>query len=770
MAQKNIPPQETPEEKHSIILRPEAPPHGSYVLPSRKDENDGDMVDLREYWYIILKRRWAVLTFFGIVFVFVLMFTLIQTPIYQSAALVQIESASNKVMEYKSVTPEEYFPQKDFYQTQYELLKSKTLAQRVIDQLNLDQNEASQAGHKTSWWGNFFKGSQSESEKEKRLQANLEGKRKSKIASFLASLKVEPVRNSRLVKINFSSPDPNLAARTANLVAENFITVSMEKKYQANAYAKTFLEERIAQIKIKLEDAERAQVEYAKKEKIFNFDKGAESTNSQSLQDFNSALSKAQQERIKAESIYRELELAKEGELPQQLESGLVQQLKSSKAKLESDYQEKLKTFKPMYPAMVQLKAQIDGLTSQIQKETLNVKRSIRIAYETAKSNEAMLNSKLNTQKDDLLNLQSRSIQFNILKREADTNRQLYDGLLQRLKEVSVSGDVNANNILIVDRAEIPQRPASPNLMLNMMIAILLGLFGGVGLAILFEYLDNTFKNVADIEKFLHMPVLGLIPDAPEELTSPAAIIHETINNTKSKIVEAFRSTRTALQFSTATGAPKVLGLTSCFQSEGKSTCSVSLAIHFAQCGSSVLLIDADLRRASLHKAFEIENKIGLSNILAGLSSAGDAIFKTPVANLRFMPAGTLPPNPAELMLNGRFQEFLEKAKEKFDLIIVDGPPVLGLADAIIIANLVDKLLVVIEAGSTPRNMAIAAMKRLTSSGIKPLGVIFNKMKNDPLGYGYDYYYYYAHGYYGEENETSGLFKGKKKPRPKPQG
>jgi capsular exopolysaccharide synthesis family protein len=165
-----------------------------------------------------------------------------------------------------------------------------------------------------------------------------------------------------------------------------------------------------------------------------------------------------------------------------------------------------------------------------------------------------------------------------------------------------------------------------------------------------------------------------------------------------------------------------------------------------------------------------MENKIGLSNILAGLSSAGDAIFKTPVANLRFMPAGTLPPNPAELMLNGRFQEFLEKAKEKFDLIIVDGPPVLGLADAIIIANLVDKLLVVIEAGSTPRNMAIAAMKRLSSSGIKPLGVIFNKMKNDPLGYGYDYYYYYAHGYYGEENETSGLFKGKKKPRPKPQG
>jgi capsular exopolysaccharide synthesis family protein len=379
------------------------------------------------------------------------------------------------------------------------------------------------------------------------------------------------------------------------------------------------------------------------------------------------------------------------------------------------------------------------------------VRKSIRIAYETAKSNETMLNSKLDTQKDALLDLQGRSIQFNILKRESDTNRQLYDGLLQRLKEVSVTGDVNANNILIIDRSQVPQQQFSPNIVLNLTIAILLGVFGGFGLALLFEYLDNTFKNVSDIEKFLGMPVLGLIPDSPEELTTPSAIIHETMNNTKSKIVEAFRSTRTALQFSTSTGAPKVLGLTSCFASEGKSTTSLSLAIHFAQCGSSVLLVDADLRRASLHKAFEIENEVGLSNILAGLSAAGDAIHTTPIKNLYFLSAGTLPPNPAELMLNGRFEEFIEKAKEKFDLILIDGPPILGLADAVIIANLVEKLLIVVEAGTTPRNMASAAMKRLRSSGIKPLGIIFNKMKNDPLGYGYDYYYYYAHGYYGEE-------------------
>jgi len=741
---------EETDQQHPLTVRSDDQV-GSYVLPSRDEAEDHDLIDLREYWYVILKRRWTIIIFFIIVFVSVLIGTILQTPLYRGTSLVQIETESNRVMDFKDASPEEKIGGKDFYVTQYELLKSNTLAQRVIDQLNLGARDVGGDEGLLSWLGSFFQGSESDLEKEKRLQAKEENLRNQKLKAFLSSLTIEPVRNSRLVKIHFNSPDPNLSARVANLVAENFITVNLEKKYQANAYAKTFLEERIAQVKTKLEEAERAQVEYAKKEKIFNFDKGAESTNSQSLQDFNQALGRAQQERIKAESVYRELSNAKEGELPQQLESALIQQLKASKAKLESDYQEKLKTFKPAYPVMAQLKAQIDGLGVQIEKESVNVRKSIRIAYETAKSNETMLNSKLDTQKDALLDLQGRSIQFNILKRESDTNRQLYDGLLQRLKEVSVTGDVNANNIMVIDRSQVPQQQFSPNIALNLTIAILLGVFGGFGLALLFEYLDNTFKNVSDIEKFLGMPVLGLIPDSPEELTSPSAIIHETMNNTKSKIVEAFRSTRTALQFSTSTGAPKVLGLTSCFASEGKSTTSLSLAIHFAQCGSSVLLVDADLRRASLHKAFEIENEVGLSNILAGLSAAGDAIHTTPIKNLYFLSAGTLPPNPAELMLSGRFEEFIEKAKEKFDLILIDGPPILGLADAVIIANLVEKLLIVVEAGTTPRNMASAAIKRLLSSGIKPLGVIFNRMKNDPLGYGYDYYYYYAHGYYGEE-------------------
>lgn len=742
------------DQDSQALIATEAPEAlGSYVLPSR-DEEDSDLIDLRQYWYVILKRRWTIFTFFGVVVIAVLIGTFLQTPLYRSTALIQIETESSRVTDYKDVNPEEKAGGKDFYVTQYELLKSNTLAERVINDLHLDVKDVVESEGLFSWMKGLFEGSESPAEKEKKHQAREEQLRMQKVKAFLSALSIEPVRNSRLVKIHFNSPDPNLAARVANLLAEDFITINMEKKYQANAYAKTFLEARIAQVKSKLEESERNQVEYAKKEKIFNFDKGAESTNSQSLQDFNSALNRAQQDRIKAESVYRELEAAKEGALPQQLESALIQQLKANKAKLESDYQEKLKTFKPAYPAMVQLKAQIDGLGSQIDKEANNVKRSIRIAYETAKSNETLLTSKLDTQKDALLDLQSRSIQFNILKREADTNRQLYDGLLQRLKEVSVSSQVNANNILVIDHAQVPQRKYSPDIKLNMTIAILLGLFGGLGLALLFEHLDNTFKNVSDVEKFLGIPVMGLIPDAPEELTSPDAIIHETINNAKSKIVEAFRSTRTALQFSTAHGAPKVLGLTSCFASEGKSTTSLSLAIHFAQCGSKVLLIDADLRRASLHKAFKMENNKGLTNILAGLSSAGDVIFKTPVKDLFFIPAGPLPPNPAELMLNGRFKEFIEKAQDSFDLILIDGPPILGLADAVIIANLVEKLMVVIEAGTTPRNMAQVAMKRLRSANIKPLGVIFNKMKNDPLGYGYDYYYYYAHGYYGENMEN----------------
>ena len=758
--------QEPRENKGDIV--PEKKSHAltTHVMPASifsSSDSPSDDIDLREYWYIILKRRWTVGIFFLIVFISVLVGTFLQTPIFRAGTTIQIEKESSQVLNFKDVTPDERLGDKDFYVTQYELLKSHTLVQRVLDELNLNNPNLNNEAGLFQWFSDLFsqdKENSSEAKKEKESE-DIQS-RNARTRSFLSNLTIEPVRNSRLVKVSFDSPSPELAAEVANSIASNFIRVNLEKKYEANAYARSFLEERISQVKIKLEETEKAQVEYAKSQRIFSTEKGGDSTNAQSLQEFNTALARVQQERIKAEAIYNQLKADKSGQLPQQLENQLIQSLKSQKAKLESDYQEKLKTYKPAYPLMLQIKAQIDEIKLQIDKETESIRQSIRIAYETAKSNETMINSKLDTSKDAFLDLQSRSIQFNILKREADTNRQLYEGLLQRLKEVSAAEGMSANNIMVVDRAEVPPHQYKPDIKINALIALFIGLFGGIGLAFLFENLDNTFKSIADIEKYLGLTVLGLIPHA-DEVTTTQEIIKETLNNSKSKIVEAFRSTRTALQFSTATGAPKVLGMTSCFAAEGKTTASISLAIHFAQCGSSVLLVDADLRKPSIHKAFDMKNDVGLSNVLAGLVQPTAAMFKTPIKDLYLMPTGILPPNPAELMLNGRFEEFLEAASEKFDIIIIDGSPILGLADAVVLANLVDKLLLVVEAGVTPRAMAKAALKRLRAVNVTPLGVIFNKMKNDPLGYGYDYYYYYAHGYYGENNPDPNKKKSKSK-------
>jgi succinoglycan biosynthesis transport protein ExoP len=709
---------------------------------------DEDIIDLKEYWSVIYRRRLFILAIMAAVLLLVLTATLIQTPTYKATSLLQIERESTRVVDFDDVNPAERSGDKDFYTTQYELLKSHSLAERVITDLNLaPQSDPSQQGL-LAWVMRLFEDKEVDSfatvEQAGQLKASSD--KIDKVNAFLSSLSIEPVRNSRLVKVSFVSPDPVLAARITNTYAQSFISMNLEKRFEANAYAKTFLEDRLLQVKAKLEEAERAQVEYARQNDIFSFDKEGGTTSGQNLQEFNVAMAKAEQERIKAESLYSQIN-AQSSNLPRELENNLIQQLKSERARIESDYQDKLKTFKPNYPAMQEMTARINEITMQINKEIASVRTAVKSSYEAAQRQESMLRSKLSESKGEVLDQQSRSIQFNILKREADTNRQLYDGLLQRLKEVSVAGGVGANNIMVVDKADIPNNRFKPNIKLNLLIGLLLGTFAGIGLAFFIEYLDDTFKSGDDIERSLGLPLLGIIPDV-EGFTSIADVLrHVNDEASRSAMAEAFRSVRTALQFSTSEGAPKVLGITSSHMSEGKSTTSLSLAINFVQCGYSVLLIDADLRKPSLHKAFGIDNKVGLTNHLVGLSPLSEIIYHTKIDQLFFVPTGLLPPNPAELLQGSKMRELIEDAKTKFDLVIFDGPPILGIADALILGNAVDRLLLVIRAGTTERSVVKTALKRLRMARVNPIGCILNKLDHKRLSYGYGYHYsYYAYG------------------------
>lgn len=705
---------------------------------------DSDEINLLDYWRIIVKRRWTVLSTLAIVLVTALVGTLLMTPIYRATTTVQIERDTIKVVEVEGLTPTESPADRDFYQTQYELLKSRSLAQRVISQLDLANDPVYQEMRRPSPWKALFGGGDDADEELTAAEADAreDAKTSRMITGFLANLSIEPVRNSRLVRVHYDSPDPAFSQRVVNAVAEAYIAANLERRFDASSYAKTYLEDRLQQLKLKLEDSERQLVEFAQKEKIVDAVDGS-SLSTQSLGELNSAVAKAQDERIRAEARWRQAEAASGLGIGKVLESPIIQALQETRAKLQAEYQDKLSVFKPAYPEMQQLQAQIAEIDKQIGAEVGTIKASIRAEYQAALAQEQLLKQQVAELKDEVLDLQSRSIQYNILKREVDTNRQQYDALLQRYKEIGIAGGVGTNNISIVDRAEVPTNKHSPRLALNMAVALLLGAFGGVLLAFVFEHLDDTLKSPEDLEKQLGLSVLGVIPllKAPE---TPA----KALEDPRSAFSEAYRSVRTALQFSTETGVPRCLLVTSAGPSEGKSTTALTLAKNFAQLGKRVLIVDADLRNPSLHRALGKPNDSGLSNYLAGAAKATEVILATDTPLLMYMPTGPLPPNPAELLMGPKMLSLLSIAAEKFDQVIIDGPPVMGLADAPILANLATGTLVVIEAGETRIGLARNALKRLYAARAHVIGALLTKFSARHAGYGYGYggYNYYSYG------------------------
>ncbi|KFN46771.1 hypothetical protein N790_08115 [Arenimonas malthae CC-JY-1] len=747
--------QENPEG-HNAGLPTPAGPGGQQALALSRQQAlsldlragepaaDSDEINLLDYWRIIVKRRWTVLATLGIVVVTALVGTLLMTPIYRASTTVQIERDTIKVVEVEGFTPTESPADRDFYQTQYELLKSRSLAQRVISQLNLANDPVYLEMSRPSPWRALLGGGDDEEETLTAAEADSreDAKMSRMITGFLANLSIEPVRNSRLVRVHYDSPDPAYSQRVVNAVAEAYIAANLERRFDASSYAKTYLEDRLQQLKLKLEDSEKQLVEFAQREKIVDANDGS-SLSTQSLGELNSAVAKAQDERIRAEARWRQAEAATGMGLASVLDSSIVQTLQETRAKLQAEYQDKLRVFKPAFPEMQQLKAQIDELDKQLGAEVANIKASIRAEYQAALAQEQLLKAQVGALKDEVLDLQSRSIQYNILKREVDTNRQQYDALLQRYKEIGIAGGVGTNNISIVDRAEVPTNKHKPRLALNLAVALLLGLFGGVLLAFVFEHLDDTLKSPEDVEKQMGLSVLGVIPMLKAPMTPAKAL-----EDPRSAFAEAYRSVRTALQFSTDTGVPRCLLVTSASPSEGKSTTALTLAKNFAQLGKRVLIIDGDLRNPSLHRSLDKPNDIGLSNYLAGAAKATEVIHATDSPHLMFMPTGPLPPNPAELLMGPKMLSLISIASEKFDQVIIDGPPVMGLADAPILANMASGTLLVVEAGETRISLARNALKRLYAARAHVIGALLTKFSAKHAGYAYGYggYNYYSYG------------------------
>lgn len=717
------------------------------VLQAEPDEFNIDLLGL---WHILLKRRWTIAATVALVFVIGLIISLLITPIYRATSSVQIDrELMNVTNDSNPVT--DLWMDPDYINTQYQILQSRELSARVLSDLGYQDEKRFQQVFKPSAAlqikAMLGVGSGSPSEKAKVSAAEQKKKAIARVGVFQKGYAIEPVRNTRLVKIHYNSPDPAFAIQASNSLAEAFQNRNLEIRFETSNYAKTYLEDQLKQLKIKLEDSETQLVRFAEQEQIIST--GGEESGSlaeQNVGALNAALAQAKQDRIKAQSKWQQaqsnLGLVTFGEAGTASTIGSLQQVRS---KLMVDYQDKLSIYKPAYPSMVQLKNQISEIDKQIAQEMNNIKSSIKGEFDAALQNESMIEAQIRSLTGEALDLRSRSIQYNIYKRDVDTNRQLYDATLQRYKEIGVAAGVGLNNVVIVDKA-VSAGKFRPNIPLNLAISLMLGLIGGVLLALLLEYLDDTLKNPEDVESRLKMPVLGVIPKLGPNITLEAAL-----SDVRSAFAEAYRSVRTSLQFSTNHGVPRTLLVTSASPGEGKSTASLTLARNFSEIGKRVLLIDADMRKPSLHKKMAIENDTGLSNYLAGALPMTDVLRHTDISGLTVITTGPLPPNPAELLHDENMRLLLEHGIALYDLVIIDGPPVMGLADAPILASSTEGVLLVIQAGSTRKGTAANAVKRLQSARANILGALINRFERKHAGYGYGYGAgngYDSHDYY----------------------
>ena len=731
------------------------------TVPGVKQESD-DEIDLLAYWRMLVKRRWLIAGIIVAVVAIALIRTLLTPPTFRATAVMQIDSESMQVMQVQGITPMQGGWDPDFNQTQYELLQSRSLAERVAEDLNLVDSNIFEQLKPPSWSTRLGELLNPDSRiKEKPLApkaidesssvggdaaatANVAGNAARKLRSATALIQggvsVDPIRNSHLVRVSYDSMLPAFSARVANALADGFIASSMDRQFGASSYAKKYLEDQLAQLKSRLEESERSLVAFAQKENLVPNADGT-SLVGQNLVDLNASLAKAQDQRIRAESRWQEASKVSGAALPaDMLADSILRTLQQQRALLQGQYQQKLQTFKPDYPEMLSLKGQIDEADKQIENELKNIRASVKAEYDAALGQEKMLETQLDTLRTQTLEADRTSIQYNILKRDVDTNRQLYNALLQRYKEVGMAGGAKSSNISIVDRAEVPMSRFAPSLSRNLMLGFLLGAMLGVMIALLLEYIDDSLKTPHDIEHHLRLPVLGIIPKLAKQTP------REALEDPRSAFSESYRSVRTALQFSTERGVPKALLITSPSATEGKSTSALTLAQNFVQLGKRVLLIEGDLRNPSLAKAMGLVGNDGLSSILSGARTFANSVTTTDNKNLDVILSGPLPPSPTELLAGARLVSLLLIAAQKYDQIIIDGPPVLGIADAPILANAAGGTLLIVRSGSSRISSAQAAIKRLRATRARLIGVLLTQYDAKASGYGYEYESYYAYG------------------------
>jgi capsular exopolysaccharide synthesis family protein len=647
---------------------------------------------------------------------------LVAAPQYRAGALLQYEAGSVDMLDTKqNGSPRFRGTNQEAIATQIGLLHSESLARQVAQDLNLVAmpeygGESGSLARRTD--------------------------RATEIV--LDSTSAETVKGSTLIRVNAVSGDPALAARIANALVRGHISASIERRFDASSYARKFLSDQLTRTKGALEESERNLNSYAIDAGIFRETthnaegksiEGSSLTQSD-LTKLNDALRQAEINRITAEQRYRKSEVDFAGDV-----AASVSPLISQRADLQSQYDEKLKIYKVDYPVMVELKSRIDRIDSAINSErkrsNTNKRAELYGEYQSTVRIEAELRQKVAEAKGEVVIDRSRAIQYNILQREADTNRALYDALLQRYKEVGVAGGIGQSEIALVDEAKAPNAPFRPRPLINAFVGLIAGLSFGVALALTLHLLFDTITDPRDVRSKLHMPVLGAIPLEPEGRAPMDALADR-----KSELSEAYHSVRTALKFSRPEGLPRTLLVSSTRPGEGKSTSAYAIALTVAKLGTRVLLIDADLRKPTF--ASSRSDARGLGYLLTNEDPVSSLVEKTKTEGLSLLPVGRFTGSAADLLSSNRLPSLIQEAADAYDMVVIDAPPVLGLADAPLLASVAEATVMVVESRRSRTGDVQEMVRRLADAGGNLAGVILTKvsLKRSRYGYGYGYYSY----------------------------
>jgi len=725
------------------------------TLPPNPDGTDA--LDLHAYWRTIVRRRWLILPFFAAAVLVTAIVTLRQTKIYDATCTIIIDLAAPRVLDKEQLQEVVetgtggYWYSREYYETQYRVIRSRAVAQRVADKLQLGANPK-------------FLGIDAISDPGEREAARL---RSDPIAVLEDNLKVEPVKDSRVVKIRYEDPDPELAAIIANTVAEAYISESLAVRSSTTASASDWLEQQLADLERKLDDSGKSLFEFKRNHDIVATSwEDRQSMVSQRLTTINDALTKARVRKAELQARNEAIEglgsaVEKGGPEVESLQpvaaSQAIQQIKVRYLDARSECADLRVRYLEDHPKLEACDKKLALAKQGLEEQIRTALGAARREYQEVTKTERNLLALLNDTKSDAFGLNQHERDYLELKRAYDNNQRLYELVLKRLKDTGVTGMLQASNVRILDRARPAERPIRPSTTKNLALAVLLGLLGGVALAFAAEYLDTSITSQEQVEERLGITFLGIIPSiernkegAPQDL-----FVH---TNPKSAVAECLRAVRTNLLFMSPDKPLRTILVTSSGPQEGKTTTATSLAITMAGSGNRVLLVDADMRRPRVHRIFGEDNSVGLSSLILGEGRLDETVRETVIPNLHVLPCGPVPPNPAELLHTAAFQRLLGEMAARFDRVIVDSPPVGVVADAVVMATHVDGTLLVLKAGRTSREVARQAVRQLRDVNAPIFGAVLNDLDLQNQRYG-QYAYYYQYGYYYGDSKG-----GEKKP------